>query len=151
MRSAIWRSSARSRRAIAVIERLETRTLLSGAPSGGATPAVHARALSAVGDTLAAAGYSIWQNGQAALLGGAGGAGSSANASLSNSSPLTGTGNGTLFGSAPVTSGSAIFSVLPVLPPDGLAAVIVGLIDPSHRASFAAFASGYGTMNNSGT
>ena len=144
MRSAIWRSSARSRRVIPVIERLETRTLLSAAPSRSVPATAHARALSAIGDTLAAAGYSIWQNGQAALPGGAGGAGSSANPSLSSASPLTGPSNGTLFGSATVTGGAAIFSVLPVLPPDGLAAEILGLIDPSHRAGFAAFSSGYG-------
>jgi hypothetical protein len=131
---------------IPVIERLESRTLLSAAAHPAATPAaIHAKTNFAISDIFgAAAGIPIWQNGQA-VTGSAGPVNSIAVASPSIASPAAGTANGTLLGTATLGA-PAIFSLLPVLPPDGLAAAIVGLIDPSHSSNAAIFNTNYGTI-----
>jgi hypothetical protein len=147
------RSPAFSRRTIPVIERLETRTLLSVATHAAAVGVPsQVKARFPISDIFgAAAGIPIWQNGQPVLPGSAGPANSSAVATSSVASPLTGTGNGTLLGSATVPGGSSIFSLLPVLPPDGLAALIVGMLDPSNSTSAAIFNTSYGGLGAVGS
>jgi hypothetical protein len=136
---------------VPVIERLESRTLLSATAHPAATPAaIHAKTNFAISDILGAAAMAIWQNGQAVLPGTGGPVSSSASASPSVASPAAGTANGTLLGTATLGA-PAIFSLLPVLPPDGLAAAIVGMIDPSHSSNVGVFNSNYGTIGDAGS
>lgn len=121
------------RRTLPVIERLESRTLMSaGASPAASAAAARAKATFPVSDVLgAAAGFPIWQNGQPLLPGSPAPSNGSTIASASTAPPLSGTGNGTLLGSASVAGGPGIFSVLPVLPPDGLAVALLRMLYPS--------------------
>ena len=132
-----------------MIERLETRTLLSAVVHPAAVPAaVHAKATFPISDIFGAgAGIAIWQNGQP-ILPGAGSASSVAIFPSSSASTLSGTGNGALLSTATVPGGPSIFSLLPILPPDGLAAEVLGMIDLSNGTSTAFFNSSNGAMGS---
>lgn len=151
------RSPAFTRRTIPVIERLETRTLLSATAAAVAHPAavpaaVHAKATFPISDIFGAgAGIAIWQNGQPILPGSAGSASSAAIFPSSTASTLSGTTNGTLLGTATVPGGPSIFSLLPILPPDGLAAEVLGMIDLSNGTSTAFFNGSNGAMGSLGS
>jgi hypothetical protein len=153
MRPAIikGRSPAFSRRTIPVIERLEARTLLSVATHPTAAPPP-ANTRFAVSDIFgAAAGIPIWQSGQPVLAGSTGSANTVAIFPSSGGSTQTGTGNGTLLGIALVQGGASTFSLLPILPPDGLAAVILGMIDASDGTAAALFNGGSGAIGIAGS
>jgi hypothetical protein len=155
MRPAIinGRSPAFSRRTIPVIERLEARTLLSVATHPAAAPAAApASTRFAVSDIFgAAAGVPIWQSGQPVLPGTSGSANTAAIFPSSGVSTQTGTGNGTLLGIASVQGGPSPFSLLPILPPDGLAAVVLGMIDASDGTAAAIFNGGSGATGVAGS
>jgi hypothetical protein len=142
MQSAItkWRLPARDPLVIPVVEPLEARTLLTAAtPAAAVAAGGPNRATFAVSDIFgAAAGFPIWQNGQAILPGSA----SPTNGS-SPASPLTSTDNSALVASVTMPGGPGIFSWLPVLTAEGLAAVVLGALDPAQSASSAIFTSGY--------
>lgn len=125
--------SAARRLTLPIIERLESRTFLA-ASAAAVAAAPHAKPTFPISDIFGAgAGFPIWQAGQPVLPASAGPSSASNTASsFTASSP---TGNGTLLGSATVTGGPAIFSLLPVLPPDDLAAAIVGMLDPSNAVA----------------
>jgi hypothetical protein len=129
---------------IPVIERLESRTLLAAAVV--ATKPPPPKPAFAISDIFgAAAGFPIWQSGQPVLPASAGPANASTSTTSLAASSQSGTGNGTLLGSATVIGGPAIFSLLPMLPPDDLAAAIVGMVDPSNASRAAIFNSGVGS------
>lgn len=124
-------SSAITRQMIPMIERLEPRIMWSTAPAHAARVPTAANATTrfAVSDIFgAAAGVAIWQGGQPVLPASAGPNNPGAFPSSPEGSPVSGTENGALLASAAVPGGPSIFSLLPVLPPDGLAATIVGMI-----------------------
>ena len=143
MRPAITkaRSPAFTRRTIPVIERLESRRLLSIAThAAGVGVPSQVKARFPISDIFgAAAGIPIWQNGQPVLPGSTGSANSVAIFPSSSVSAQTSTDNATLLGIASVQGGPSIFSLLPILPPDGLAAVILGMIDASDGTAAAIF------------
>jgi hypothetical protein len=128
MKSVVRKHHVPYRLNLPVIERLERRILMSTA----AAPVAHAKTPFAVSDIFgAASGIPIWQNGQPVVASSAAPSSTSIVASPTASLPLIESSNGVLVGSATVAGGTSIFSVLPVLPPDSLAALIDGMIDPS--------------------
>lgn len=127
---------------VPVIERLEPRTMWSAAPThaAGTHAAATATTRFAFSDIFgAAAGFPIWQSGQPALPASAGSTNPGAFPSSSQGSSATGTENVALLASASVSGSPSIFSLLPVLPPDGLAAAVVGMIDLSQNNTAAIF------------
>lgn len=148
MKPAITRGSltAARRLNLPVIERLESRTFLAASAVAVAAPP-HAKPTFAISDIFGAgAGFPIWQAGQPVLPASAGPS-SASNTTPSVTTPSP-TGNGTLLGTATVVGGPAIFSLLPVLPPDDLAAAIVGMLDPSNAGGAGNFNSPDGAVGS---
>jgi hypothetical protein len=146
-------ASTITRQMIPVIERLEPRTMWSAGPAHPGTPATAtATKQFAVSDIFgAAAGVAIWQGGQPALPASVGSTNPGAFPSASEGSPVTGAENGALLASATVSGSPSIFSLLPILPPDELAAEIVGMIDPSPGVTAAIFNNTTGTIGGAGS
>lgn len=140
-----------ARQMMAVIERLEARMMWSAAPAHAseAPAAANATTRFAVSDIFgAAAGVAIWQGGQPVLPGNAGSTDSGSFPSPSEGSQVSGTENGALLAGTTAPGSPSIFSLLPVLPPDGLAAEVVGLIDPSQGVTATNFNNAAGAIGN---
>jgi hypothetical protein len=137
MRLSIWFEPARGPETLPLLERLETRTLLSAAPVGGAGAARHPKTSFAISDIFGAgAGIAIWQGGQPVTPGNSVGGNTASLAPLSAPVSQPASANNLLLSTAAASNASAVFSLLPVLPPDSLAAEVLGLIEiPQGRAS----------------